>query len=93
MESFLNSNPGFKSRFNKFIVFEDYNPDELYQIFLRFCNSSGYVISTDVELYLIDLFKEALAKTNNNFSNGRFVRNIFEKAITNQANRISCIKT
>ena len=91
MESFLNSNPGFKSRFNKFIMFEDYNAEELYQIFVKFCEASGYILNNDCEQYLINYFSDVIANKEANFSNGRFVRNLFERAITNQANRISLL--
>ena len=42
MNEFLNSNPGLRSRFNKFINFADYNPKELVDIFKNMCNKSGY---------------------------------------------------
>ena len=43
MEEFLNSNPGLRSRFNKFINFIDYSPEELSLIFSNMCVDSGYI--------------------------------------------------
>lgn len=41
MERFVNSNPGLKSRFNKYIYFEDYTPEELLEIFDSMCKKCG----------------------------------------------------
>ena len=90
MKNFLESNPGLKSRFNKFINFEDYNEDELTDIFKGMCKKSGYVIDADVEHYVHDIFAERYVKRGKNFANGRDVRNFFENAIANQANRLAC---
>ena len=42
MVQFINSNPGLSSRFNKYIKFEDYNVQELGEIFKSLCDKSGY---------------------------------------------------
>lgn len=42
MNKFLLSNPGMKSRFNKYIVFDDYAPNELVLIFESFCSNAGF---------------------------------------------------
>lgn len=88
MKNFINSNPGLKSRFNKYIAFPDYTCEELKQIFLSFCSKNDYIINKDAEKlvdeYLIQLYNN---KTEN-FANARDVRNYFEKIIINQANRL-----
>lgn len=89
MEGFLESNPGLKSRFNKFIYFEDYKPNELLDIFIKMCNDSKFLIDDDVKEYVKDFFENRYLKRDENFANARDVRNFFEKALINQANRLS----
>ena len=45
MEEFLSSNPGLRSRFSRFITFEDYTPGELFDILLAMCKKQEYVLS------------------------------------------------
>ena len=90
MESFLNSNPGLRSRFNTFIKFDDYSENELYRIFLKLCKKNGFSCHPDCKDYLKRLFSAIYAKkSSKGFANGRTVRNFFEKVITMQANRLA----
>lgn len=91
MNEFLNSNPGLRSRFNKFINFADYTPQELFGIFKNLCNSMGYSISADCEQCVKKYFEHRYAIRDANFANGRDVRNYFEMAMINQANRLASI--
>lgn len=88
MEEFLESNPGLRSRFNKFITFDDYTPEQLYQIFKGKCEESDYKISGSISKYAKSLFEKLVNEKDESFANGRTVRNIFEKVISNQANRL-----
>ncbi len=88
MEEFLESNPGLRSRFNKYINFEDYKPVELTEIFKHMCQKAGYSINNDVEQYVMRLMENTFNNRSENFANAREVRNIFERAVTNQANRL-----
>lgn len=90
MNEFLNSNPGLRSRFNKFINFADYNPKELVDIFKNMCNKSGYSATEECIEYVQKYFEKRYMTRNINFANGRDVRNFFEMAMVNQANRLSC---
>lgn len=92
MEEFLNSNPGLRSRFNKFIRFEDYNANELTGIFESLCKKSGYRASEDCMNFTQNFFEQKCEAHNENFANGREVRNYFELAMVNQANRLSLDK-
>jgi stage V sporulation protein K len=92
MQEFINSNPGLESRFNRYIHFEDYTADELYQIFEGMCNKAEYVLARDAKRYAKTLFETMVANKSKNFGNGRTVRNFFEKAIQKQADRIAPIK-
>ncbi len=88
MERFLEGNPGLESRFNKYLVFEDYTPDQLVRIFRGFCSQSDYTLSPQAEAKLLDVFEKAYASRDQNFGNARFARNVFERAINNLASRI-----
>lgn len=87
MDNFLMKNAGLKSRFANIIEFPDYSTDELIEIAEKQYNSKGYVIADDAKYVLRDLFDSA--KQNSQFGNGRFVRNVFEKSVNNQALRLS----
>lgn len=89
MEKFLSMNPGFRSRFNKFIDFADYSAEELYLIFVKMCNKYDYSLSNNALEYVKTFFSDTINSKPINFSNGRFVRNYFEKVIENQSNRIA----
>lgn len=88
MQEFIKSNPGLSSRFNKFIYFEDYKPQELIQIFCGMCSSSGYQISNDARELMGTILANKYEKRDQDFANAREVRNLFEAAVTNQANRL-----
>lgn len=89
MERFVNSNPGLRSRFNKFLHFEDYKPDELQDIFIKMCNDNGYTLNKDAKDYAERYFINLYRCRGENFANAREVRNFFEKAMTRQANRVA----
>lgn len=89
MNRFLESNPGLKSRFNKSITFEDYSPNELLDIFELFCKLNYMRLSSDARDYLTQYLSKLSNEKSENFANGREMRNLFEKAFTNQANRLS----
>ena len=89
MKQFIDSNPGLQSRFNRYIEFPDYTPDELYQIFALSLKKYDYHVTDDAKVALQHFFEEAVAHKDANFGNGRFVRNIFEKVLEHQANRLA----
>lgn len=91
MQEFISTNPGFQSRFNRYISFRDYTADELYAIFELYCRRSEYKINEEASVQLKQLFQQAYDSRNESFGNGRLVRNIFEKTLENQANRIAGI--
>ncbi len=91
MEKFINSNPGLKSRFNKYIEFPDYSIDELEQIFEMNCNKYDYVIDDSVKAQVRAMIVGKRLDSLENFANAREVRNLFEDIITNQARRGAAI--
>jgi len=86
MDEFLDSNPGLKSRFANIIEFKDYSVEELLEIADRMFNKNGYSISGDAREKMKNIFSEV--KQSRDFGDGRYVRNIFEKAVRNQAVRL-----
>ncbi len=92
MERFLSSNPGLESRFNKYFYFADYKPDELMAIFRLHCEKSQYVLTPESEAAAKALFQEMYDQRDDNFGNGRDVRNCLENAITRHANRVSALE-
>ncbi len=88
MEEFLNSNPGLRSRFNKYIYFEDYSANELYDIFLQMCAKNDYRLQPNLEERMLYIIEKMIARQGRKFANARDIRNFFEKVVTNQANRV-----
>lgn len=89
MERFLNSNPGLRSRFNRFIHFRDYSPEQLIRIFQTMCEKNGYTLSGNTKRIIEEDFGSIAKKQGDHFANGRSVRNYFELAVINQANRLA----
>ena len=89
MKQFIDSNPGLQSRFNRYIHFSDYTSDELKSIFLLNAKKNQYELTDECLKALSKLLLNAVEHKDKNFGNGRFVRNLFEKAIQKQAIRLS----
>ncbi len=92
MEKFINSNPGLKSRFNKYIEFPDYTTDELEAIFMQNCDRYDYEVDPEIQHQIRAQIVARQIANPENFANAREVRNMFEAIITNQARRISEMK-
>lgn len=86
MKKLLKTNPGFESRIQFTINFPDYSEEELLEIFNGLCKKEKYKISDNCKEILEDNFKQA--KKEENFGNGRYVRNLFEKVKFEQADRV-----
>ena len=93
MKTFIESNPGLRSRFNRYINFPDYTPNELLEIFQSYLVKQQYVLSESALTQTANFLKTEVGKGKNDFGNARFVRNLFEKAITQQANRLANIES
>ena len=89
MDDFVRSNPGLESRFNRFLHFDDYSPDELLSIFRMQCGKGCYELDEDGEEALKQLLERESREHSVSFGNARGVRNIFEKLLVIQANRLA----
>ena len=89
MKRFIDANPGLQSRFNRYINFPDYSAAELVDIFKMYMKKNQYTLAPDAEAYLKERFDYAVAHKDRNFGNARYARNVFEKSIQQQANRLA----
>ncbi|MEK5431916.1 AAA family ATPase [Lysinibacillus sp. FSL R7-0073] len=88
MEEFLQSNPGFKSRFNHFVQFDNFSTQELYEIFAMLCQTNDYQYGESFAHHMKRQLDQIPIESIPNFSNGRYIRNLFEKLVTIQSNRL-----
>lgn len=86
MEEFLESNPGLRSRFNKFIHFHNYSAQEQLDILKSMCSKQDYEIEHKAESKILAYFDRC--SRSDNYANARAVRNYFEKCVSRQAGRI-----
>jgi Holliday junction DNA helicase RuvB subunit len=91
MERFLISNPGLKSRFNKFIHFDDYGPEDLFLILEKMIGKNGYVATDTALAGLKRALSNISAVADVNFANARTVRNLFERVQQSQADRLATL--
>lgn len=89
IKTFIDSNPGLQSRFNRYINFDDYSHIELMEILLRNLKKGEYHITEDAHRKAFQVIYREVQKKDAHFGNARFVRNLFEKIIQRQANRLS----
>lgn len=88
MQEFLDSNPGLRSRFPNVIHFANFSENELARIFRKFCRENSIHVSKQVMDAVKKHFAAETAHKVKNFGNAREVRNYFEQAMINQANRL-----
>ena len=87
MNTFLNSNPGLRSRFSREITFPDYTAEELVAIMEKLVRDADYTLGEGSRRALTHLFLR-VARTEG-FGNARYARNLFEQALNRQALRLS----
>ena len=88
MERFIHSNPGLESRFNRYLHFDDYTVDEMVAILDLNLKKGEYSLTEDARevarQYIVDANTSSIS-----FGNARGVRNIFERLLVQQANRLA----
>ena len=91
IKHFVDTNPGLQSRFNRYIHFPDYSASELHQIFCSLAQKYDYELDEMSSSKILSILTNAVDHKDKNFGNGRFVRNLFEKTLECQANRLATI--
>ena len=89
MEQFIESNPGLRSRFTRYIHFEDYSAQELFEIFMKMLQRYDFRLQPGADGFLMDHLKKCTSNKPKDFGNARYVRNLFERVINAQANRLA----
>ena len=89
MKKFIDSNPGLKSRFSRYVPFEDYNGAELLQIMKDLCRKNSYILDEDAEEWLLPFLERRYQTRDKQFGNARSIRQMFEKACACQADRLA----
>ena len=93
MGDFIHANPGLESRFNKYFYFDDYNGEQLFSIFQSMCEKNGYTLSNDGSKYCKSYLNSLYEERDENFGNARDVRNLFERAVARQADRVAGLES
>lgn len=88
MQRFLKANTGLYSRFNKFITFSDYSEEELLKILDSMADEAGFCLTEGARSRVESMLSKMNAEEWKNFGNARGIRNLFERLVSNQANRI-----
>ncbi len=89
MRKFIQANPGLESRFNKYFYFDDYTGEQLMEIFHSICKKNGYAIEREAEKVIAHVFEHMYEGRDESFGNARDVRNVFERAVSRQSNRVA----
>lgn len=92
MTGFINSNPGLKSRFNKYFEFQDYLPEELIRIVESAIKPSEFEITEQAKEYLLDKITREYRNRDKTFGNARYVLALMDEAKMNLAMRLSKVK-
>ncbi|MBQ3291860.1 MAG: AAA family ATPase [Mogibacterium sp.] len=86
MKKFINMNPGLRSRFNKYINFENYSAEEMLEILRRQCDKTRFILSEEAADTALNYFRSCCEDST--FGNARGVRNFFDRVVMSQATRI-----
>ena len=89
IKTFIDSNPGLQSRFNRYIQFDDYAADDLLEILKLNLKKSRYRIKRDAFEWMQDYIRRQVDMRDERFGNARFIRNTFEKIVQHQADRLA----
>lgn len=88
MQRFLKANTGLQSRFNKYITFADYTKEELLSILDSMAADTGFCLTEGAKGKVEQMLDRMDEEARREFGNARGIRNLFERLVSNQANRI-----
>ncbi|GAB2542047.1 hypothetical protein [Gracilibacillus alcaliphilus] len=88
MQTFIQANPGLQSRI--LITFSDYTVDEMYTMLQLMVQKNGFQLAVSCEPIVKELFNQEQSRTQS--GNGRYVRNLFERASRNMSFRLSVME-
>jgi len=89
MHQFIDSNPGLSSRFSRYIEFPNYSAKDLVEIFAKICAKNEYELGDGLSEALELHFAAQLTAADRKFGNARYARNLFEKLLEKQSNRVA----
>lgn len=89
MNQMLSSNPGLRDRIQFYIDFPDYSAEELVQIYCKYAESEAYQLGADAKVTLRQMAGQIIHNKDENFSNARLIRKVFERTRMKQAMRTS----
>ncbi len=92
MHQFIDSNPGLSSRFSRYIEFPNYSASDLLEIFTNICEKNEYSLGEGMADALTEHFAEKVSKADKKFGNARYARNLFEKLLEKQSNRVAIME-
>ncbi|HWZ60349.1 MAG TPA: AAA family ATPase [Gemmatimonadaceae bacterium] len=91
MTDFLNANPGLQSRFNRFLHFADYTPDELCAIFAKLAAKGQYALTDEATAAVQATLTASYTARDERFGNAREARNLYERLVERQADRLASV--
>jgi stage V sporulation protein K len=89
MRTFLDSNPGLRSRFTRFLDFPDYTPDELIEVLRRMVRQAHCSLTPQADDRARKVLAELYGRRAEGFANARSARTLFERMLSNQSNRLA----
>lgn len=92
MHGFINSNPGLRSRFDKYFVFEDYTPQQMFVIALGMFRKEEVMPDVDAATHLKNYFTFIYEHRDEHFGNARTVRQVVGESVKNQNLRLAAMK-
>ena len=88
MDNLFRINPGVRSRFSYFLNIDDYTPDQLYQIMEVFARDKKYQFTAEAKELTLKMITEIYNSRDKDFANGRTMRQLFDKIVSKQAERL-----
>ena len=89
MQSFIQANPGLKSRFTHELELDDYSPGELFAIFSSMAQGRNYRLSDEAAVLAREAIADIHKKKSKDFANGRTIRNLLDDTIRKMSGRIA----